>query len=125
MIPGLRGKGNFQLELNGQYTTDHEHEDGFYTKESGGNVTTALTYGIADNIDLVVGLPWQWSSLLEGGSIISNDKGIGDTSVEIKWKFFECELIIHEAQSKIENRKSKIAVSTILLEKASKLNLKQ
>ncbi len=87
---GTQGKGKFQLELNGQYTTDHEHEDGFYTKESGGNVTTALTYGIADNIDLVVGLPWQWSSLLEGGSIISNDKGIGDTSVEIKWKFFEC-----------------------------------
>jgi hypothetical protein len=32
----------------------------------------------------------QWSTLKMDGTIISDDKGIGDTSVEVKWRFFEC-----------------------------------
>ena len=86
---GTQGTGKFQLELNGEFSTDHEHENGIFTNETRGNVTSALTYGIADNIDIVVGFPWQWNSLLDGATIISNDKGIGDTSVEVKWRFFE------------------------------------
>jgi len=87
---GTQGRGKFQLELNGEHSTDHELADPIYTKEAGGSVAATLTYGITDDIDLVVDFPWQWSSLYDGANIIANDKGISDTSIELKWKFFEC-----------------------------------
>ena len=86
---GVQGKGKFQFELNSEYTTDHEVEGSIFEKETGGNVVAALTYGIADNLDLSLESNFQWSSLMQNGSTFSDDKGIGDTTVKIKWKFFE------------------------------------
>ena len=87
---GTQGRGGFQFEYNGEYSTDHEHAAGIVEKESGGTIAAALTYGLSDNIDICVGLPWQWSSLWVNGNLVSNDNGIGDTSVEVKWRFLEC-----------------------------------
>ncbi len=92
---GTQGKGKFQFEYNGEYSTDNEHEAGIAEKETNGTLTAALTYGIIDNVDIIVGLPWQWGSLSQNGNLVSNDNGIGDTSVEVKWRFFECKE--HEA----------------------------
>ena len=87
---GTQGKGKFQFESNIEYARDNENPAGITEKETGGTVAAALTYGIVDNIDIIVCLPWEWSSLSENGAIISDDKGIGDTSVEVKWRFLEC-----------------------------------
>ena len=87
---GTQGTGKFQMELNVESSRDEENEAGITQKETGGIVTAALTYGIVENVDIIVGLPWQWSTLKEGGNMISNDKGIGDTSVDVKWRFLEC-----------------------------------
>ncbi|MEI7706648.1 MAG: transporter [Chlorobium sp.] len=87
---GTQGKGKFQFEYNGEYSRDDEHEAGVAEKETSGTLTAALTYGMTDNLDIVVGLPWQWGSLSVDGNLVSNDNGIGDTSVEVKWRFFEC-----------------------------------
>jgi hypothetical protein len=87
---GTHGKGKFEFEYTGEYSTDHESEAGAIEKESGRAVAAALTYGISDTVDLIVGIPMQWSTLRLDGSLISDDKGIGDTSVEVKLRFFEC-----------------------------------
>jgi hypothetical protein len=86
---GTQGKGKFQLELNGEYVKNEENNAGITEKETGGTIAAALTYGIDDNVDIIVGFPWQWSTLRENGSMMSNDKGIGDTSIDIKWRLLE------------------------------------
>ena len=86
---GTQGKGKFQFELNSENLTDHEVKGSIFEKETGGNVVAALTYGIADNLDFAVESTFQWSSLMQNGSIFSDEKGIGDTTLKIKWKFFE------------------------------------
>ena len=87
---GSQGQGKFQLELNGESSRDEEHEAGITQKEKGGIITAALTYGIVDNVDIIVGFPWQWSTIKEDGNMISDYNGIGDTSIDVKWRFFEC-----------------------------------
>ncbi len=87
---GTQGKGKFQLEYNGEYSRDVERGASIVEKETGGTVTAALTYGIVDNLDIIIGFPWEWSSLSENGAVISDEKGMGDTSVEVKWRFYEC-----------------------------------
>ena len=87
---GSQGQGKFQLELNGESSRDEEHEAGITQKETGGIITAALTYGIVDNVDIIVGFPWQWSTIKEDGNMISDYNGIGDTSIDVKWRFFEC-----------------------------------
>jgi len=86
---GTQGKGKFQLELNGEYVKNEVNNAGITEKETGGAIASALTYGIVDNVDIIVGFPWQWSTLREDGSMMSNDKGIGDTSIDIKWRLLE------------------------------------
>ncbi len=86
---GTQGKGNFQIELNSEFTTDKETEDGLTTKETGGEVASIVSYGLIDNADLVLGLPYQWTKTKEDGELISDEDGIGDMSLELKWRFFE------------------------------------
>ncbi len=87
---GTQERGKFQMELNEESSRDEESEAGITKKETGGIITAVLTYGIVDNVDVIIGFPWQWSTQKEDGNMISNDKGIGDTSVDVKWRFFEC-----------------------------------
>jgi hypothetical protein len=86
---GTQGKGNFQIELNSEFTTDRETEDDITTKETGGEVATIVSYGLIDNADLVIGLPYQWTKTREDGESTSDEDGIGDMSLEVKWRFFE------------------------------------
>ena len=85
-----QGKGKFQLELNAESSRDEEHEGSITKKETGGISSAALSYGVVDNVDIIVGFPWQWSSIKEDGKMISDNNGIADTSVGVKWRFFEC-----------------------------------
>ncbi|HWQ26696.1 MAG TPA: transporter, partial [Chlorobaculum sp.] len=86
---GTQGKGKFQLELNSEFSNEKENEDGVSIKESGGEAAATLSYGLSDTIDLVAGLPWQWYRLKEDGSVVADEDGIGDLSLELKWRFFE------------------------------------
>lgn len=81
---GTLGKGNFQLELNGQY--DHEEEDGITAKES--QIAAALSYGITDDIDLIVGIPFLWTKE-ESSLFDSSESGFSDTSLDVKLRFYE------------------------------------
>jgi hypothetical protein len=86
---GTQGKGRFQLEVNSEVNYDKESEAGVKTKTTGGEVATILSYGITENVDVVLGIPYQWFKIKEDGEIISREKGLSDISLELKWRFYE------------------------------------
>jgi hypothetical protein len=86
---GTQGKGKFQVEVNSEFGFDSEKEDGVTTKERTSEIATIISAGIADNIDIVLGLPYHWIRTREDGIVASDEDGIADISLETKWRFFE------------------------------------
>jgi hypothetical protein len=91
---GTQGKGKFLFELN--YETSFDKTDSL--TNAGANVTTrnresevkaAITYGMTDTVDVIIGSPYQWKKTEEDDVAISNVSGIADISLEVKWRFFE------------------------------------
>lgn len=83
---GTQGKGKWQVELDGQY--EHEHESG--EKENNSELSTVVTYGITDRIDLVLSIPYQWLRCQDSEGT-TRENGFADTSFEAKWRFYEKE----------------------------------
>jgi hypothetical protein len=54
-----------------------------------GQVAASLSYGINDNIDLVLTVPYQWGKIKEGKLTTYDGKGISDIALEVKWRFFK------------------------------------
>ncbi len=84
-----QGKGKFQVELNSQYDWDEETVDGVTAKSTGAEVMTILSSGLTDTTDLVLSLPYRWGKVREEGRTIYDERGISDTTLEVKWRFFE------------------------------------
>jgi hypothetical protein len=87
---GTQGKGKFQIELSGEY--EHDDDDGVKSKVT--TVASAFSTGLTDTIDLVLGVPFQFSRASEDtddGHEVTTEEGISDVSAEIKWRFFERE----------------------------------
>ncbi len=72
-----QGKGKYQIELNSRFSRDRENGIKTTSKEA----ASTLSCGITDNIDLIAGLPFEWSSLST-----TKEQGIGDMSVDVKWR---------------------------------------
>ena len=70
---GTQGKGRWQLEAFGE--EGRERATGTRLKQVG----AVLSHGIAGSTDLQFGLPW----------IASGAHGIGDASLDLKWRYFE------------------------------------
>ncbi len=86
---GTQGKGKFQLELTGQYDRDKEDVGGVSVKATGAEAAATLSYGIVENVDLVLSLPYLWGREKEDGSVVYKEDGIGDAGLEVKWQLFE------------------------------------
>lgn len=86
---GTQGKGKFQLEFNGEISSDKETVDGVRVEETASEAATIFSYGISDNADIVFGVPYQWIKVEEDGVETSDEDGISDVSVELKWRFYE------------------------------------
>jgi opacity protein-like surface antigen len=86
---GTQGKGKFQLELNGQYDWDEEDEEGVTVKSTGGEVAATLSYGVAENVDLVFSMPYVWGRAEVNQITEYDEKGIGDAVLEVKMQLFE------------------------------------
>ena len=86
---GTQGKGKFQLEVNGQYDSDKETVGGVSVKSTGGQAGSTLSYGVIDNADLVLNVPYVWGKVKEDGVSTYDEKGLSDVSFEVKWRFFE------------------------------------
>ncbi|MCF8383029.1 MAG: transporter [Chlorobium sp.] len=88
---GTQGKGKVQIELNSEFAWNRTDDNGVKMKEDTGETALALSFGIAENIDLVVGIPFAWYTIRENGLRIADDNGIGDMSLEIKFRVYENE----------------------------------
>jgi hypothetical protein len=86
---GTQGKGKFQLELNGQYDWDKNDTEDVSVKSTGGQAMATLSYGIAENVDLVLSLPYLWGKAEVNEITVYDEKGIGDAILETKWRLFE------------------------------------
>jgi hypothetical protein len=88
---GTQGKGNFLIEVNSEFTYDKETAVGVTTKETGGELATILSYGIIDNVDIILGLPYQWKKTKIDGIVTTDPAeqgdGVSDMSLEVKWLF--------------------------------------
>lgn len=83
---GTQGKGNFQIELLGQY--GHDSEESITAKMA--DLSATLTYGIIDPIDIILTIPYQAWRTEDSGSAVKGD-GIADMAIEAKWRFYEKE----------------------------------
>lgn len=86
---GTQGKDKFQVELNSEFRFDKEKVEDITVKERGSEVSTILSYGITDSLDVVFGIPYQWNKGEEDGKTTSDEDGISDMSLELKWRYFE------------------------------------
>ena len=71
---GTQGKGGWQLEVNGESNKDEGVR--------GAQAAAILSYGVAENVDLQFGVPWQDTG---------DARGPGDVAAALKWKFWERE----------------------------------
>jgi hypothetical protein len=81
---GTQGQGRFQLELTAELGHEEEralHEDGF-------DRAVVLTYGVLDNLDVLLTVPHTRNVVQEDG-LRTTDEGLGDIGLDAKWRFFE------------------------------------
>ena len=81
---GTLGKGSIEIELTGEYAKNKEDEETEKTTE----LAASFGYGLFDSLDLVVGVPYLFNNS-EAEDETTKEKGISDTELEAKWKFFE------------------------------------
>jgi len=86
---GTLGKGGFQIE-SGIEVSDHRQDyDDVVTKEHGTSLNTTVSYGLTDNIDIVLGLPYEKTKVEEDDITVHNEDGLADVTLEVKWRFLE------------------------------------
>lgn len=86
---GTQGKGKFQIEVNGQYDSDRETAGGRSVESTGSQIATTLSYGMFENADLVLTLPYQWGKSREEGITVYDQSGLSDTTFEVKWRLYD------------------------------------
>jgi len=87
---GTQGKGKGQVEVGFSYFYDKDKVDETTTyKSDGGDLSVGITVGVLDTVDIVMGLPYAWSSLEENDVRIDHTDGISDITFDVKWRFFE------------------------------------
>lgn len=82
---GTLGKGNAQLEFIGEY--GYDDEEGVRTNSLVAPIAPVLSYGITDNLDIVLGISYLYVRTKQKGTM-SDEDGISDTSIELKWRFY-------------------------------------
>ncbi|MBI4653868.1 MAG: transporter [Nitrospirae bacterium] len=86
---GTQGKRKFQIEINGEISYDKATEDDVTRRTTGSEIATILSQCFIENADIILGLPYQWSKTNEDGETTSDENGISDMSVELKWRFYD------------------------------------
>lgn len=81
---GTQGQGRYQLELNGEFGKDKEAG----AKTETVDIKTIISYGVTENIDLVLTLPYQKIKIKEEEWIESSE-GVSDIGLELKWRLYE------------------------------------
>ena len=79
------------MELASEVGSHRQWQGSAELKESTGEVAAVLSLGLLESVDLVLGAPFAWSRASQGGAVVSDEKGFGEATVELKWRFFEHE----------------------------------
>lgn len=83
---GTQGSGRLQIEINSEYRWDREYG----AEEKSFEVATIFSYGLLDNVDIVFGIPYEFINTKDLGEVSKEKiRGIGDSSLELKWRFYE------------------------------------
>lgn len=56
---GTVGKGTFQVELGFEMSDHRTDDDGVVTREDASCGTTTLSYGLLENLDVLLGMPYE------------------------------------------------------------------
>jgi opacity protein-like surface antigen len=83
---GTQGKGKVQLEFFGEYS--HEKEDGTTTETTVSPAIPIVSYGLTDSVDFVFWTNYQHIRTSDEDGT-ARARGITDTTVDVKWRFFE------------------------------------
>ncbi|MGH8640870.1 MAG: transporter [Burkholderiales bacterium] len=90
---GTQGKGNWQLELQGDFLRDERTADTgagpVERKDKVNAYTSVLSYGILENLDVQVGVSYLSTRATQSGITIGDESGMGDSTLELKWRFYE------------------------------------
>lgn len=86
---GTQGKGNWQLELQGDFLRDERTAGGVEQKNKLNAYTSVLSYGILENLDVQLGLSYLSTRTTANGVTIGDESGMGDSTLELKWRFYE------------------------------------
>lgn len=81
---GTQGQGRFQLELTAEVGADTER--GVATRSA--EYAAVITYGLLDNLDVLVTLPYARLRTRSDGASTSA-AGAGDIGLDAKWRFYE------------------------------------
>lgn len=85
---GTQGKGKFQLEASGAWLTDQKDNEGGGVREITSFVAAVFAAGVAETVDLMIGVPYIWTETREAGTK-TKESGLFDTAIEAKWRFYE------------------------------------
>jgi len=88
---GTQGQGNWQLELQADFLRDERTAGGAQRKDKVNAYTSVLSYGILENLDVQVGASYLNTRTTESGVTIADESGMGDSTVELKWRFYEAD----------------------------------
>jgi len=83
---GTQGKGKYQIEFIGEY--GHDSKEGVTTNSILFPTIPVLSYGIADTVDLAIGIPYHCIETRQDG-LKASERGISDVSLQLKWRFYE------------------------------------
>jgi long-subunit fatty acid transport protein len=86
---GTQGKGNWQLELQGDFLRDERTAAGVERKDKANLFTSVLSYGILENLDVQVGVSYLDRRTTENGMTTADENGMSDSALELKWRFYE------------------------------------
>lgn len=86
---GTQGKGRSQIEAQAEFTNDSSGSDGVVIKSRGSMFSVIYSYGLADNLDIIFSIPYQFNRSYEDGELTQKHSGISDLSIEMKWRFYE------------------------------------
>jgi hypothetical protein len=82
---GTQGDRRLSLELNGEAA--RARADGALNE--GAAVAAIVSMGAGDAVDLVIGVPAEWSRLRDEGGVLATQGGAADATLEAKWRFLE------------------------------------
>ena len=90
---GTQGKGNWQLELQGDLLRSERTADTgsgpVEQKRKLNAFVPVLSYGIFDSLDVQFGLSYVRLHTTENGVVTEDESGMSDSTLEIKWRFLE------------------------------------